>query len=105
MRSGLRGLIELLLRNPVPGKEFFEPGLRRLRDPAENIGEPGLRVDTRALRSGVGQAGRHRARATGPYVRLRRSKLSKQPYLIPSNARSSTHLPTPHDGWGRGLIG
>ena len=43
--SGLRGLIELLLRNPVPGKEFFEPGLRRLRDPAEHVGEPGLRVD------------------------------------------------------------
>ena len=52
----------------------------------------------RALRSGVGQAGRHRARATGPYVGLWWSGLSQQPYLIPSNGRSSTHLPTPRSG-------
>ena len=63
MRSGLRGLIELLLRNPVPGEEFFEPGLRRLRDPAEDIGEPGLRIDVVEL--GGADEGVHRR---GPHA-------------------------------------
>ena len=26
---------------PVPGQEFIEPGLRRLCDPVEDVGEPG----------------------------------------------------------------
>jgi len=38
-------LIGPLLRNPVQGKEFVESALRGLRDAAENIGEPGLRID------------------------------------------------------------
>jgi len=38
VRSGLRGLIELLFRNPVPGEEFVEPGLRSIRDAAEAAG-------------------------------------------------------------------
>ena len=42
----------------------------------------------RALRSGVGQAGRHRVRVTGPYVFLDHAS-SKQLYLIPSRGRSS----------------
>ena len=39
------GSIELPLVNPVPWEEFVEPRLRRLGDPAEDIGEPGLRID------------------------------------------------------------
>ena len=67
VRSGLRGLIELLLRNPVPGKEFFEPGLRRLGDPAEHVGEPSLRIDVVEL--GGADEGVHRRRAHAAAVR------------------------------------
>ena len=30
---------------PVPEKELFQPILRCLGDPAENVGEPGLGID------------------------------------------------------------
>ena len=33
--SGLRGAIELLLGDPVPGEEFVEPALRGSGDAAE----------------------------------------------------------------------
>ena len=42
---GLCSLIVPPVVLPVPGEEFVEPALRRLRDPAEDIGEPGLRID------------------------------------------------------------
>ena len=44
-------MIEPLLRNPIPGKKFVEPVLRGSRDPAENVGEPGLRIDVVELGS------------------------------------------------------
>ena len=42
--SGLRGPIELLPGDPVPGEEFVEPAPRRVRDAVEDIGEPDLRI-------------------------------------------------------------
>ena len=45
---------------PVPGQEFVEPALRRPGDAAEDIGEPGLRVDVVEL--GGADEGVHRRR-------------------------------------------
>ena len=42
---GSGGPIVLPRGLPVPGKEFVQPILRRLGDPAENVGEPGLGID------------------------------------------------------------
>lgn len=43
--ADLCGLIEPLLRNPVPGKQFVEPALRRPGDTAKHVGQPGLGID------------------------------------------------------------
>ena len=57
---GLCSLIVPPVVLPVPGEEFVEPALRRLRDPAEDIGEPGLRIDIVEL--GGADEGVHRRR-------------------------------------------
>ena len=67
MGAGLCGSIELLLRNPGPGEEFFELALRRLREPTENISELGVRIDVVEL-GGVDQPV-HRRRAHAATVR------------------------------------
>ena len=61
--SGLRGAIELLPGSPVPGEQFVEPGLRRVRDAAEDIGEPGLRIDVVELGGADQRIDRRRAGA------------------------------------------
>ena len=64
---GLRGLIVLLVVLPVPGEEFVEPVLRRVGDPAEDIGEPSLGIDV--VEPGGTDQRIHRRRAHAAAVR------------------------------------
>ena len=51
----------------MPGQELLQPGSRVIIDPAEDIGEPGLRVDVVEL-GGLDQ-GEHRSGALAAPIR------------------------------------
>ena len=78
----------------MPGQELMQLGSRVIIDPAENIGEPGLRIDTVELGSGDQRVDRHGAlaAAVGASEQPRAAPESNRPVILPISGRRSRSI-------------